>query len=663
MIKKLSIKSFTIISMFLIFISSGYLFYQSFLDTKNNTRVLLEENIQFNILNTKYYLEKNLNIENPNRIKPYLNNIVYTNDIIKAMTILDTKNNIIYQTTLSDDFKHDHTNCIGMSHIIDSNIFKQRCYTFSIKFFNKLEPYYYHGIIELDSNYLNMFVKNKIIKYFSFFIIYIITIMITLWLIINKVIIHPLEKLRQYAYYSTKIPRPFFINEIEGIRYSLEFTFKRLKKEQDELFNLSTRDPLSGLYNRLSLIERINWLISKGKRAKNNFAVLFLDLDNFKNINDSYGHNFGDIVLQHISEVLLNVVRDNDIVARLGGDEFVVVLTDVKNDKEILSVLKRIKIELSLPVTYEQYTYNASCSIGISLYPKDGNNVTDLLKNADIAMYKAKDLGKNDFQFFEQTLQEEIQERMKIQALMIDGLENHYFELYYQPKVDIRTNKIVACEALVRLIDPKTGIISPDKFITIAEENNFIIPLGDWIIEQATNQLRIWSNTALKDIKLSINISIVQLNNNAKLFETIKYNIKDLDVSKLDIELTESVLIKDFDEKLKIIHKLKELGLSISLDDFGTGYSSLSYLKTIPFDTIKIDKSFIDDFENSQDRSFINMIVAIANELNIEVVAEGVENKKQLEFLKDIKCQQYQGYLCSKPLPIHKFEKLFLNQV
>jgi diguanylate cyclase (GGDEF)-like protein len=477
---------------------------------------------------------------------------------------------------------------------------------------------------------------------------------------INKTIIKPLEQLRQFAYYSTKAPRQFLIQELESIRYSLDLTFKRLKKEQQELFNLSTKDPLSGLYNRLSLIEKINWLISKSKRSESQFALLFLDLDNFKNINDSRGHEFGDKVLQHVAKVLITSVRDNDIVSRLGGDEFVVVLPDTQDDDAILEVIYRIQDALNTPVVFDNYKYHITCSIGVTLYPKDGTDVTELLKNSDIAMYKSKDLGKNNFHFFTESLNDEIQEKIKIQRLMSSALEEGNFKLFYQPKVDIASNKIVGCEGLIRLIDPIQGLIPPDKFIYIAEENNFIIPLGEWIIQEGTRQLKAWEDTEFKDIKLSINVSGVQFKDN-NLFTTLKNAIAPIDESKLEIELTESVLMSDFDEKLEMIDRFKSLGLRLSLDDFGTGYSSLSYLKKIPFDTLKIDKSFIDDLQSTKDESFVNMIITIADELNLEVVAEGVENQEQLAYLKRMKCEQYQGYLCSKPLPVKEFEKLFLE--
>ena len=657
--KNISIKLFTLIIISTLFISGLYLFYKFYNDSKNTTEHLLEENIQYNLLDIKYFLDKNLKKGNVNQLKAYLNNIVYSNEIIDDMHIVDESEKILYATDGDKIAYHKEINCIPISRIIESDLFNQKCYTFKIKLFNKLTPYYYTANIYLNSNFLDSLLKDKIIKYSLLFLAYIMIFVLLFWFIIQKFIIAPLEELRQFAYYSTNVPPPFYIQEFESIRYSLQLTFQRLKQEQKELYKLSTQDPLSGLYNRLSLIEKINWIISKSKRSKAQFALLFLDLDNFKNINDSRGHEFGDEVLKHIAQILLSSMRENDIVSRLGGDEFVIVLPDIDNNKSILEVIRRIQQALIEPIEFDNYKYHITCSIGIAIYPKDGSTVTDLLKNADIAMYKAKALGKNNFHFFTENLNEEVQERIKIQRLMHTALENGYFELYYQPKVDISTHKIVSCEALIRLIDPIHGLIPPNKFITIAEENNFIIPLGEWIINEAVNQIKLWEKTQFKNIKVSINMSSVQFKDR-ELLNKVKNLIKDIDPSKLDIELTESVLMDNFDEKLSTIHSFKDLGLSLSLDDFGTGYSSLSYLKNIPFNTLKIDKSFIDDIQSKKDQSFINMIITIADELGLEVVAEGVENAEQLQYLQKMKCTQYQGYYCSKPLPVKEFEKLFI---
>ncbi len=660
--KNISIKFFIIFILLAFMGSLGMIFGEFFKEAKNSTEQLLEENIQSTVLNLKHFLNKNLKKHNINQITASLDNTINGNALIKDLHIVDEKNKkVIYATDRDTVMQHPDTKCIAISQIINADIFNEQCYSFSIKLFDKFEPYYYKSYVYLDKKYIDSLLQNQINKYTIMFIGYGLFFIIVIWLLLKKFLVNPLEKLRQFAYYQTNTPKEFFIQELESIRYSLNLTFKRLQKEQEELFNLSTKDSLSGLYNRLSLMEKIEWLIAKGERSNEQFALLFLDLDNFKNINDTQGHEFGDKILQHVSKILLDSVRENDIVSRLGGDEFVIILPELKSNETVLEVIKRIQTRLIEPVVFNTLSYSVTVSIGITIYPKDGRDATTLLKHADIAMYKAKALGKNNFHFFTDNLNEEIQNKIHMQYLIKEGIEKNYFQLYYQPKVDIKSNTIVGCEALIRLFDPLKGMIPPNQFISIAEESGLIVPLGEWIIKEAVQQIKSWKNTHFEHIKLSINVSGIQFQS-PEFITFLKNNVSTIDTSKLDIELTESVLMNDFDEKFAKINAIKKLGISLSLDDFGTGYSSLSYLKQIPFDTIKIDKTFIDDLEEESGKSFVNMIVGIADDLNMQVVAEGVETKQQLDYLASIKCEQYQGYYCSKPLPADEFEKLFLSQ-
>jgi len=660
--KNISIKFFIVFVLLTFMGIFGFIFNEFFQEAKHSTQKLLEENIQATVLNIKHFLDKNLKKDNINQITAYLDNNIHGNELIKDLHIVDKKHKqVIYATDRDTIVQHMNTQCVPISKIINSDIYEQQCYTFSIKLFDKFNPFYYQSYVYLNKEYLDSLLQNQIDKYRILFVSYGLFFILFIWILLKKFLVNPLEQLRQFAYYQTNTPKEFFIQELESIRYSLSLTFKRLQKEQEELFKLSTKDSLSGLYNRLSLMEKIEWLIAKGERSDDKFALLFLDLDDFKNINDTQGHEFGDKILRHVSQILLDCVRENDIVSRLGGDEFVIILPELKDNKTILEVLKRIQTKLSEPILFGTHSYAVTVSIGITIYPKDGRDATTLLKHADIAMYKAKALGKNNFHFFTENLNEEIQNKIHTQQLIEKGLKKGYFKLFYQPKVDIKTDKIVACEALIRLFDPQKGMIPPNEFISIAEESGLIIPLGEWIIQEAVKQLKEWKNTPFDNIKLSINVSGTQFQN-PHFLTSLQKVVSDIDTSKLDIELTESVLINDFDAKFEKINTIKKMGISLSLDDFGTGYSSLSYLKRIPFDTLKIDKSFIDDLEKEQDKSFVNMIIGIADDLNMEVVAEGVESQKQLDYLASIGCEQYQGYYCSKPLPVEEFEKLFLSR-
>lgn len=656
----ISIKSFVVSIMLIAFFSEGFIFYNFFENAKANIIQLLQTSTQSDILNLKHFMEKNLQKANINKIASHVDNTIIINPLIKDIHILDNNKSLIYHPRIKyNGHKHKIQECSAISSITATDILKQECYSFSIKTFDKLRTKYYYANVYTDETYINSLINKQLEKTLIMFFSSALFFILFLWFLFKIYVIIPLEKLRQYAYYSENPPKNFFIKELESIRYSLKMTFKRLKKEQEELYKLSTKDSLSGLYNRLSLVEKLNWLISKGKRDKGEFALIFLDLDNFKNINDSKGHEFGDKILLHISNTLLKVTRNNDIVSRLGGDEFVLVLPEFKDENKIIEIAQRLKEKLSAPFKIDNEDYQITASMGIAIYPKDGNNVQMLLKNADIAMYKSKELGKNNFQFFTNAINKAVQEKIKIQRIIKNALEKDYFKLYYQPKVDIKTNKIVGCEALIRLIDPIEGLIPPDKFISIAEENMSIIPLGEWIIQEAVSQIKQWEQTTLKNIKVSVNLSGTQFKD-PKLLQKIENYTQDIDRKKLDIELTESVLIDDFQERLNVIKSIKKLGISLSLDDFGTGYSSLSYLKDIPFDTLKIDKTFIDNIYTKDDLTFVNMIIGIAEDLGLNVVAEGVETEEQLELLKQINCELYQGYLYSKPILAKEFEELFI---
>ncbi len=658
--KSLSIRSFTLIGLFLLFVMELALSINLFYNSKHNIEEVIRENIQTKVLTLRHFLQRNMQIDNANSVTAYLDNAVMTNTLFNDIHIADAKHRVLYATDRTSEEMHKEIVCKDIGDIASVDVFSQKCYRFSLRLFKGLKPHYYTVYIYINSKYLDSILNEQIRQYMRYFFIFVILFTLFAWWILRKFIAEPLESLRQYAYYSKKPPKPFLISEIESIRYSLVMTFKRLKKEQEELYKLSTQDSLSGLYNRLSLLEKLKWLISKYSREKKKFAVVFIDLDDFKNINDTRGHEFGDLVLKEVAHILLDSVRQNDIVSRFGGDEFVIVINEIEDETLVISILERIRKKLSEPIKVDAQTHILiTASMGIAIFPKDGEDVSTLLKHADIAMYKSKEKGKNSYHFFTESLNELIQERVNIEKLMHEGLKKGYFKLFYQPKVDIHTNAIMGCEALIRLIDPKQGIISPDRFIPIAESNGFIIQLGEWVIQEACMQIQHWSKTKLRDVKISINVSGVQFKDK-NLLSIIQKHTKKIDTSKLDIELTESVLMEDFEHKVATIKEIKKLGITFSLDDFGTGYSSLSYMKNIPFDTIKIDKMFIDDLlEDEKEATFVNLIVAIAKNLHLEIVAEGVETLQQLEYLKKIECDIYQGYYCSKPLPAEEFEKLF----
>jgi len=653
--KRISIKLFIVSLFLLVFAGQTFMFYGFFKKAESDIVSLLHENLQTKALVIKHFLEKNLQINNINNIVTFIDNAAVTSNIISDIHIADNNNNIIFATDRDMHIRHQDKPCISMANISTSDIYHATCYTFSIRLYQGLEPYYYKVYLYIDTHYIHSLLTEQKYKYSVYFLGFTLLFFILFWYLLTIFLATPLEKLRQYAYYSTKEPNPFIINELESIRYSLASTFNRLKQEQEELYRLSTKDSLCGLYNRLSLMEKIKWLIGKSQRDHTEFALIFIDLDNFKHINDSKGHDFGDEVLRQVASLLFNTIRKNDFVARFGGDEFVIILPDLKDETTIIDVAQRIQKRFHSLSDHVVVT----ASMGITIYPKDGKDASTLLKNADIAMYKAKELGKNKYHFFTESLNVIIEEHLYVQNVLRKALRENNLHLYYQPKIDISSNKIIGCEGLIRLLDPEEKEIDTELLIRVAEKSNLIKELGQWVIEAAAAQLHAWKNTPMQDINISINVSTIQFHD--KMFlEHLESVINRYAIhSKLDIELTESLLISDLDTTMVYINKIKEMGMTLSLDDFGTGYSSISYLKQIPFDTLKIDRAFIKDMHIKQNKSFVEMIINISKILGLAVVAEGVETKEQLDQLQLMGCDFYQGYLCSPPLPIDDFEQFY----
>ena len=653
--KRISIRLF-IVSLFLsAFVVQIFMFYGFFKKAEENIVTLLRENLQAKVLVLKHFLEKNIQVDNINNIVTFIDNAVVTSDIINDIHIVNNNGKIVYTTDRNTHQLHHDIQCTNMSNISTANMYKNGCFSFSIRLYQGLTPYYYQVYVYTNTDYIDSLLTEQKYKYAVYFFGFTLIFFALFWYILSVFLAKPLEKLRQFAYYSTKEPERFAINELESIRYSLASTFSRLKQEQEELYRLSTKDSLCGLYNRLSLMEKLKWVIGKAQRDNSEFAVIFVDLDDFKHINDSKGHDFGDEILQQVASLLFQAIRKNDFVARFGGDEFVVILPDFKDETTIIDIAQRIQKQFHSLTDHAVVT----ASMGIAIYPKDGKDASTLLKNADIAMYKAKELGKSKYHFFTESLNLIIEEHLYIQRLLRKALRERNLHLYYQPKVDISTNKITGCEALIRLIDPQERQINTETLIKVAEKSGLIKEIGQWVIEEAASQIEKWEGTPMQNIKISINVSTIQFHD--KMFlEHLESTMAHYGVrSKLDIELTESLLISDLETTVDYINKIKELGITLSLDDFGTGYSSLSYLKQIPFDTLKIDRSFVKDMSIKQNRSFVEMIINISKILDLEVVAEGVETKDQLDLLQTMGCDFYQGYLCSPPLPLKEFEALF----
>jgi diguanylate cyclase (GGDEF)-like protein len=448
------------------------------------------------------------------------------------------------------------------------------------------------------------------------------------------------------------------------------------KNSEARIFNLAYYDELTELPNRQLFSQSLEQTIALARRDGQKFAVLFVDLDRFKRINDTLGHSVGDELLKEVAGRLQKCTRSTDSVARfepgqdggiklarLGGDEFVIKLYGIDSDETVSAIASRIISVLTPPFTCEGHQFVVTPSIGIAVYPQDGETGEELLMNADSAMYRAKFVGRNNYKFFSETMRTKSLHRLDLENQIRKAIDNNQFELHYQPKVDVETWSLVGAEALLRWNHPDRGAIAPDAFIPVAEETGLIVPIGQWVLREACKQVRAWSTLPTGAIPVSVNISSHQFNSDG-LIEDVFDAVAGagIDALLLELEITESVLLQDADNTLVSLRRLKEAGVSLSVDDFGTGYSSLSYLKRFPIDTLKIDRSFVKDLHSDADDAAIcAAILAMSQQLGLNVVAEGVETEGQLEFLRRHGCNQIQGYLCSKPLSADDFAAMLVQ--
>lgn len=432
------------------------------------------------------------------------------------------------------------------------------------------------------------------------------------------------------------------------------------RKMVSKMTYLAEHDFLTGLPNRLLINDRLNQALMTAKRDKEFVALLYLDLDRFKNINDSLGHEIGDQLLKRVAQQMATCLRASDTISRQGGDEFMILLPEIVDHFAPAEVAEKLLAATSQPFDIAGHEIRISVSIGIAVYPDDGDNVEILSKSADSAMYHAKALGRNNYQFFTQSMNERIRQLAELEHHLRRAVDLNEFFLVYQPKVDILTGQIVGVEALLRWQHSQWGLVSPDRFISIGEDTGLIKPIGAWVLKEACRQNRAWQDEGLKNIPISVNVSVVQLREKLFLQEvTETLMLTGLEPRFLELEVTESVAIEGEQDTIGWLTTLKEMGVGLSIDDFGTGYSSLSYLKRLPIDTIKIDKSFIRDIKTDpDDATIISAIIKMSHGLKLKVIAEGVETQEQLDFLTLEGCDQYQGYLISEPVSADKFAAL-----
>ena len=436
---------------------------------------------------------------------------------------------------------------------------------------------------------------------------------------------------------------------------------RETKAYEARILHQATHDTLTGLPNRALFHDLLNRAMIQAEREECLLAVVFLDLDGFKNINDTLGHDWGDQLLKQIAHRISAAVRRNDVVARQGGDEFTLLLQGVNHVDDVIAVTRKILTAVSEPVQLRETEFHVTASIGITIFPLDDTDAEHLLRNADTAMYRAKDAGRNGFQFYTAEMNDQAQERLGIETDLRRAIAQHEFVLHYQPQVDIASGHIIGAEALLRWNHPQKGMIPPIKFIPVAEESGLIVPIGEWVLREACGQMRAWQVAGLPPLRIAVNLSARQFREPhlPQLIAEIMAESGLKDRGVLEVEITESLLMKNVDVASDMLRQLFDMGVRISVDDFGTGYSSLSYLQRFCLHALKVDQSFVRDISNGADGAVIaGVIVDLAHKLKLNVIAEGVETLAQLHYLQQIGCDEMQGYYFSRPIPALEFEAL-----
>lgn len=432
------------------------------------------------------------------------------------------------------------------------------------------------------------------------------------------------------------------------------------KNAEMTIRQLAYHDSLTGLPNRALFEDRLKMALAQARRSHEMLAVMFLDLDRFKLVNDTLGHGAGDNLLRIVADELTDLLREGDTVARVGGDEFTLLLPGIKSTADAVEVASRILARLKTPKNIADREFRVTTSIGITVFPQDGDDAEVLLRNADTAMYRAKDRGRDNYQLYTAQMNETVVEKLSLESDLRRALENQEFVVYYQPIADVATGHFMGAEALVRWNDPKRGLIQPDDFIPFAEDTGLIIPLGEWVLREAVTQARRWMDAGLPQLRLTVNLSAKQLQDEP-LVDMVGDALREsgLPAERLQLEITEGAMMHNVEAAISTLKEFRHLGIGVAVDDFGTGYSSLSYLKRFPVDTVKIDRSFVRDLTiDPNDAAIVTTVLAMARNLGLHVVAEGVETRQQLEFLREHDCHEFQGYLLSRPITGDDFIKL-----
>jgi diguanylate cyclase (GGDEF)-like protein/PAS domain S-box-containing protein len=453
-------------------------------------------------------------------------------------------------------------------------------------------------------------------------------------------------------------------NNISGVIGNIRDLTDRKRAEQ-HLEYQAYHDALTGLANRRLFQEHLTLAVSLAQRRKALVAVLYLDLDHFKIVNDSLGHTMGDLLLREVASRLKTAVGEGDVVARVGGDEFTIVLQELKNRQDAASMAQKVLRGVAAPINVDGHRLYITTSIGITIYPDDGEDAETLLKNADNAMYRAKSEGRNTYEMSTQDLSRDMQEQLTIESGLHQAMERNEFEVYYQPQIDVRSMKIVGMEALLRWKHPERGVLAPASFLAVAEDRGFMTVIGDWVLRTACVQAKAFRDMGHPDFRVAVNLSARQFREQS-LIEGVgtALRLSGLDPRALELEITESVAMQNVELTFKQLTELRRSGITIAIDDFGIGHSSLSYLKRFPIDALKIDRNFVEDLpERMEDAAIVRSVIELAAGLNLRVVAEGVETKPQLDFLKKYDCREVQGFYFGFPVPASEFQQLLQRSV
>ena len=482
----------------------------------------------------------------------------------------------------------------------------------------------------------------------------------------TPVISHRGEVLGAFALYSSEVREPDAVeSRVVDLATRMVLIAIERKLAEERIQFMATHDALTGLPNRSLLKDRLSQALLFAQRYNRWATVAFVDLDNFKVINDSLGHNAGDELLKNVARKMVECVRSTDTVVRIGGDEFVVLLFDQEKSLDsVAAIVRNLQVAIAAPFEIAGHTLRVSSSIGVVNYPNDGDDADALLANADAAMYRAKELGRDNFQFYGPEMNVKVHDRFLLQEELRNAVARDEFILHYQPQVDLRANRIFAVEALLRWRHPARGLISPLSFIPVAEETGLIVEIGNWVLREACRQNKAWQDAGLPPLTVSVNVSARQFQDR-RLVESVAEALRDtgLDPSRLELELTESLIMQDAKLAVATMRELQGLGVQISIDDFGVGYSSLSALKTFPIARLKIDKSFISGLPNDEhDKAVASAVISLGQKLRLRVIAEGVETPEQIAYLRENNCDEIQGFCFSKPIEAGELAALLAKQ-